>query len=195
MIRVARRKAPRGFNEKVRRPGDLWLAKHPTSKKIPRYWLRVKAQVIAAFHQRCAYTAMWLSTDGEVDHFISLDEDRRKAFRWGNYRYAAPWLNRSKQHLRTSEMLDPFEVEDDWFELVIPSLELRITDRCPDEVRHRAEVMLDRLHLRNGEHVMRSRRAFYQQYRLGKVELEHLDDVAPLLARAIRKKAAAEPPK
>jgi hypothetical protein len=67
------------------------------------------------------------------------------------------------------------------------------TPRCPPEVRNRAEFMLNRLGLGRGEQVMRSRRAFHEQYRSGVVKIEHLDKVAPLLARAIRKEQAAAP--
>jgi hypothetical protein len=192
VIRVPRRKAPHGFKERVAAPGKAWLARNKGRRKgLPAYWSRVKDDVIAAFSQRCAYTAMWLSHDGEIDHFVSIDEDPRKAFRWDNLRYAAAWINRSKQNIPSSQLLDPFEVEDGWFEIVLPSLELRVTDRCPVHLRPRAELMLDRLGLRSGPQVMRSRRAFYAQYRSGRAKLEYLDDYAPLIARAIRKQQEA----
>jgi hypothetical protein len=186
VIRVARRKAPHGFNERVFRPGTAWLAANPSGRP-PSLWLGVKGQVISAFDHRCAYSAMWLSPDGEIDHFVSIDEDRRRAYRWRNYRYVAPWLNRSKQHIRASDLLDPFDVEDDWFALELPSLELGVTFTCPVAVRPRADVMLDRLHLRNGETVMRSRRAFYEHYLAEEVKIGFLDGRAPLIARAIRR--------
>lgn len=188
MIRVPKTKAPPRFNELVFRPGREWLAKHPGKKVgLPPHWLKVKEHVVAAFHGRCAYTAMWLSHDGDIDHFVSIDEDRNKAYRWSNLRYSSGWLNGSKQGLRASQILDPFDVEDDWFELEIPSLHLHVTAACPIVVRSRAEFMVSRLHLRDGEQVMRSRRAFYAQYRSGRATLAYLDDLAPLIARAIRK--------
>ncbi len=187
MIRVHKKKAPRGFKRLVADPGRAWLDAHRGSKGLPAYWLRVKKRLIKAFGQRCAYTAMWLSHDGQVDHFVSVDEDRSKAYRWDNLRYSAGWFNSSKQGLRSSQMLDPFEVGDDWFELELPSLRLKLTAACPEAIRPRAETMLTRLRLRDGEQVMRSRRAFYEQYLSGRASLAYLDDYAPLIARAIRK--------
>ena len=147
-----------------------------------------------AFHERCAYTAMWLSHPGEVDHFISIDEDRTKLYEWENFRYCAGWLNSSKKNIRSTQILDPLAVEDDWFELMLPSLELRVTERCPEDLRDRAEFMLDRLKLRNGLQVRRFRQAMLTLYeRNGPNVLADLDELAPLLARAIRKQMAESP--
>ncbi|MFT3769904.1 MAG: hypothetical protein QM820_31120 [Minicystis sp.] len=191
---MSRKKAPRGFNQRVRRPGDRWLAEHPEATRVPPYWSRVRAQVIAAFEERCAYTAMWLSHDGEIDHFISIHEDRRKAYRWSNLRYAASWFNSSKQNVPSTQILDPFEVGDGWFEIVLPSLELVVTDQCPESLRSKARFMLDRLGLAKGERVMRSRARFYAIYNPNDpATLAFLDQFAPLIARAIRKQQATQP--
>jgi hypothetical protein len=190
MIRVPRKKAPRGFKRDVADPGRAWLAVHPgVTTGLPPFWSKVRGKLIEAFEHRCAYTAMWLSHDGEIDHFVSIDEDRRQAYRWNNLRYSSGWLNSSKQGLRSGLLLDPCEVEDDWFEIELPSLRLEVTVACPEPVRPRAEFMLARLRLRDGEQVMRSRRAFYEHYLSGRASLEYLDDLAPLIARAIRKAA------
>lgn len=186
MIRVARRKAPRGFNEKVRRPGDRWLASHPQAKRVPSYWRRVRRRLIAAFQQRCAYTAMWLSHDGQIDHFVSIDEDRRKAYRWSNLRYSAGWFNAVKQSVRSSRILDPFQVEDGWFEILLPSFELTLTDRCPPALRPKATFMLEELGLGKSERVIMYRREWYRMYEEG-LSLDELERRAPLIARAIRK--------
>jgi hypothetical protein len=162
---------------------------------LPSHWLAVHEDVAEAFGNLCAYTCMWLSSTGEVDHFVPVDEDRSKAYEWSNYRYAAGWFNSSKKALRSAQVLDPFIVEDDWFEILLPSLELRRTERCPENVREKADLMLDRLHLRNGSKVMRWRRDLYDLHKQNKVPPELLEQLAPLLARAIRKQEAeASPP-
>jgi hypothetical protein len=130
---------------------------------------------------------MWLSHDGDIDHFVSIDEDRSRAYRWSNLRYSAGWLNSAKQGLPSSQILDAFEVEDEWFEILLPSLGLVVTPRCPSRVRERAELMLTRLGLGRGEQVMRSRQAFYDDYLAKRVTIDYLDDRAPLIARAVRK--------
>src|SRR5262249_11465783 len=153
----------------------------------PSYWLEVHTEIADSFKDLCAYTAMWLSHAGEIDHLVSIDEDRNRAYDWDNYRYCAGWFNKSKKGLRSSEILDPLQIGDDWFEILLPSLELVVTDRCPEAERSKAEFMLTRLQLGRGSHVMRSRRAFYKKYNEDNRNLEYLDQWAPLLARAIRK--------
>lgn len=144
--------------------------------------------VASAFHDRCAYTAMALNTPGTVDHFVSVDEDCSLAYEWSNYRYAAAWLNSSKSRLPSSQLLDPFEVEDDWFEILLPSCQMVRTSRCPKRYHKRADTMLVRLHLRDDERVVRYRRQFLAEYESGEMSLALLERKAPLLAAAVRKR-------
>jgi hypothetical protein len=181
------------FEAKVRIPGERWLAENTPGekKRLPGYWLEVRDELADAFHERCAYTAMWLSHPGQVDHFVSVDEDRSKAYDWNNLRYCAGWLNSCKQGLRSTQIIDPLAVEDGWFEITLPDLQLRVTEQCPEHLRARAELMLDRLKLRNGAQVIRFRRQFYAQYKPEDPStLARLDAWAPLIARAIRKQMA-----
>jgi hypothetical protein len=193
------------YEAEVQGPGARWLAQNPPvplkpgepspkPKRPPSYWLKVRHELADAFHKRCAYTAMWVADQGEVDHFVSIDEDRSKLYEWENFRYCAGWFNSSKKNIRSTQILDPLAIEDDWFELMLPSLELRVTERCPEHLRKRAEFMLDRLKLRNGQAVRRLREEMYNLYeREGPQVLVYLDEWAPLLARAIRKQMAESP--
>lgn len=193
------------YEAHVRGPGSRWLAENPFSeakpgepapkpKRPPSLWLKVRDELADAFYHRCAYTAARLSAPGEVDHFVSADEDRNKLYEWDNFRYCAGWLNSSKRNIRSTEILDPLAIEDDWFEIVLPSLELRVTEKCPEHLRKRAEFMLDRLKLRNGHEVRRFREEMYNLYeREGPQVLPILDEWVPMIARAIRKQIA-EPP-
>jgi hypothetical protein len=77
---------------------------------------------------------MWISS-GHVEHFISqsacLECDQpHLAYDWANYRYIMPELN-SRKGARPP-LLDPFEVQEGWFEIVLPQLHLRVTERIPD---------------------------------------------------------------
>jgi len=128
-------------------------------------WNKYRSQLTEAFRDLCAYSAQRLNQPGEVDHFVSIDEDR-------SYRLAAGWINSSKQSLRSVDIIDPFEVEDDWFELILPSLQLRVTELCPAELRDRANYTLTRLHLRDDERVIRYRRYWLTAYERGEASLE-----------------------
>jgi hypothetical protein len=137
---------------------------------------------------------MWLAYGGTVDHFISIDEDRSKAYEWDNFRYCDGRFNSRKRCTPSHEMLDPLLVEDGWFELSLPDLQLRITDLCPEHLRGRAEFMLEKLGLRNSEPVIRSRESYWSIYQEhGEAALPIIERQAPLVARAIRKDLAQRP--
>ena len=120
---------------------------------------------------------------------MSWRSDPSLTYEWSNYRFASAWLNSTKQNA-DAEVLDPFEVEDGWFELHLPSLGLLVAPRIPDEVRKKAEFTLQRLRLRDDERVVRQRRAWYQEYQAGNLPLVLLAKLAPLVARAVAKQEA-----
>jgi hypothetical protein len=186
MIRVDRAPKPPDFDERVHQPGRRWLEKNDKGN-TPGYWRRATRDLRRAFHDRCGYSAMWLSTPGTVDHFVSRDEDRSLAYEWTNLRYAASWINCSKGKLRSDQVLDPFEVGDDWFEIKLPQCEMFVTERCPASHRDRATTMLVRFELGKGADIVEYRQEWYRMYEEGELTLDGLERKAPLIARAIRK--------
>ncbi|QAT88871.1 hypothetical protein EJ065_7347 [Corallococcus coralloides] len=187
MIRCVPGSEPEDFDSRVRTPGRGWLRRNPESPiRPPAYWRRCNAQLAEAFFERCAYTAMYLGAPGTVDHFISIDEDRRLAYEWTNFRYSAGWLNSRKQALVSARLMDPFEIEDGWFALLLPSLQLQVTERCPPRLRERAVETLRLLGLDHDERVIRYRRQWLEEYERRRVTLDYLEDKAPLVARAVR---------
>lgn len=147
----------------------------------------------AAFRNLCAYSAVETFT-GVVDHYRSCKNARHLAYEWGNYRYCLDKINKLKA-VHDERILDPFEVQDDWFEILLPSMQLVLTDRVPPEQRDRAEFTLRQLQLRGGredEWIVQLRQSWYQRYLNNRVGLEDLDELAPLIARAIRKQKAAQ---
>lgn len=128
---------------------------------------------------------------GTVDHYEDCKGNPHLAYEWTNYRFAAQWINSSKQSRRPGalQVLDPFEVEDGWFEILLPSLQLVVSNRVPRELRERAEYTLQKLHLRDDERVLRQRKGWYTMY-LEKDDLCLLRKFAPLIARAVEKQAA-----
>jgi hypothetical protein len=185
MIRFEPEEKPANFAEEVEGPGAAWLAEH-ASGRPKDLWSPFKPHLGNAFRNLCAYSAMYEPV-GTVDHFVSCDEDRSKAYDWSNYRYASGWINSSKNHLLSSEIFDPFEVVDGWFEILLPSLQLVVTDRIPENLRQRATFVLTRLNLRDDERVIRQRREWYRMYQAGELSLEGLWKKAPLIAAAVTK--------
>jgi len=183
MMRFARVAKPGGFVEAEAR-GARWLADHPEAKRAYPYWSPFRSELAGGFGQLCAYGAMYEPV-GTVDHFVSRNEDRAKSYDWDNYRFASQWINSSKQSLRSGEVLDPFDVDDAWFEILLPSLQLVATDAVPEAERERVEQMLIRLHLRDDERILRQRREWYRMYQDHELTLAGLRKKAPLIARAV----------
>ena len=185
MIRFERVPEPAEFAEKAKAPGEAWLTANPGEGRPKDYWTPFKGALADGFRNLCAYSAMYVPV-GTVDHFVSCHEDRSKAYEWENYRYCAAWINSSKGNMPAARLLDPFDIGDGWFELQLPSLQLRVSDRIPDELRDRAEYVLTRLRLRDDERVMRQRWEWYRMYQDGEISRDGLEGKAPLIAAAIR---------
>ncbi|NJN68827.1 MAG: hypothetical protein HC884_20060 [Chloroflexaceae bacterium] len=181
---------PPGFDEEVRQPGNAWLQQHPDTERPRDFWSPFKPHLEAGFRKLCGYTAM-LTTDGTVDHYLSCKNYPELTYEWRNYRFVSPRINSSKQDV-DDRVLDPFQVTDGWFEILLPSLQLVMTDAVPADECERATFTLERLHLRDGETVIRQRREWYKRYEQGEMPLELLDKFAPLIARAVRKQMEAE---
>ena len=184
MIRFEPVPEPADFDQKAKKPGKAWLAANPGSKRPKDFWTHFKGKLADGFRNLCAYSAMYEPV-GTVDHFVSCDEDRSRAYDWENYRYCAAWINSSKLNVPAGHLLDPFEIGNGWFEIHLPSLQLRVSNNIPEEFRDRAEYVLTRLHLRNDERVMRQRRVWYSMFQDGDLTWDGLEGKAPLIAAAI----------
>lgn len=144
MIRVERADEPATFDAAVRMPGAVALLELDGSpeapprpgrkrKNLPTYWRRALPDMRVLFRRTCAYLALHIhraTGRDTVDHFVPVDADRSLAFEWNNLRYASLEINRAKG---TKAVLDPFEVQDDWFGLNLATfaVEARL-DPAPD---------------------------------------------------------------
>ena len=128
----------------------------------------------------------------EVDHFIPVailkEEGKDKlAYEWSNFRYGEKTLNGRKwKHL----VLDPFEVHDDWFTILLPSLQLVSTDRVPKKHRKKTALTLEKLGLTDDEVIVRYRREWFAMYQSCELNLKGLRRVAPLIARTVEQDLA-----
>ena len=177
---------PPNFDSRARVPGNDWLVTHPDAKRPRDFWSPFKGDLATGFGDLCTYSALHEPV-GTVDHFVSWNEDRSQAYEWDNYRFSSGWINSSKQNVPSADLLDPLTVGHGWFEIILPSLQLRITDSVPCGLRARAKYTLKRLHLIHDERVLRQRRMWYGMYQCGELTLNGLRKVAPLIAAAVQK--------
>lgn len=190
MMRFQRPPEPDDFDAKVRQPGNAWLAGNIHLKKISfknhTYWTKCINQLADGFNGFCAYACIQ-PFSGVVDHYLSKTKHPNQAYEWSNYRYASDKLNQYKSDLEQDQILDPFEVEDDWFEILLPSLQLVGTEAIPAHELERAKTTLDKLHLINGEWIIKTRARHYKQYNEGKLSIQGLEQENPLIARAVKR--------
>ena len=186
MMRFDLQPEPATFDVRCRQRGKKWLADHPDYDRPHDYWSEFGQDLRQAFRGLCAYCAMWVM-NGQTDHFVPVAMLKQQkqdllAYEWDNYRYADGSLNgRKSKHI----VLDPFTVNDEWFEISLPSLQLLLTDKLPAEKREIAEFTVKQLGLQDGEVVVRCRREWFKLYQERKLTLEGLKDRAPLIARAV----------
>lgn len=189
MIPVACTNEPRDFDAKVRQPGERWRREHKKAKRPRALWSECLDPLRSAFSGRCGYAAMLDPTGGTVDHYLSWKNRPDLAYEWSNYRFASAVMNSSKRTADDS-VLDPFEVGAGWFEVILPSLQMQVTEAVPPALRAKAVYTLKRLKLGDGERVIRWRQSWYNLYLQGGISIEGLRNVAPLLAAAIEKQVA-----
>lgn len=182
---------PQDFDDQCRRPGLQWLRKNPASQKFPAYWTQFQPMLAEAFKDRCGWWAMRIE-DGDVDHYLSKKNHRRRAYQWKNYRYIAGTVNSSKRNLDDA-ILDPFEICTGWFEVELPSMQLRTTASLPPGLQTKAAFTLRKLQLVNGLKVRRNRKRWYDDYKKHLedpskgISLGALEEYAPLVAQAVKK--------
>lgn len=192
MMRFERPPEPEYFDEKVRQKGNKWLAEHPeaNSSDYPDYWSKCKkckADLAKGFNSLCAYSLIRIRRlkHGTIDHYISQKNDKTQVYEWDNYRYASSDPNSLKGNY-DDQILDPFEVEDDWFEIILPSCQLLLTNYLPQSKIKKAKFTLEQLQLKDGEQLIEERQNLYFDYIKSKITLDYLEDEAPLIARTIK---------
>lgn len=191
MIRVQRVPEPAAFDSEARQPGNAWLAANPGAKRPADLWSPFKNDLRDGFRALCGYAAMIDPTGGTIDHYLSYRNHPHLAYDWANYRFASSTMNSIKRTVDDT-VLDPYEIADGWFEIILPSLQMRTTARVPAEHRARAEATLSRLKLRDDERLIRWRQSWYEMYVAGELTLDGLERVAPLIAAAVRQQVIDE---
>jgi len=179
------------FDEKCRQPGNKWLAENPHAERPYPYWREFDKELRDAFHGRCAYLGLYIAT-GTCDHFKSFKGSggHALAYEWSNYRYSDQAVNSGKKPAWDGRLVDPFDVDDEWFEVLLPSCEFKIIEekipRDPPELLDNVRFTVEKLGL-TSERITRLRSEWFRRYEENEVTLEGLSRFAPLLARAVRK--------
>jgi hypothetical protein len=127
-----------------------------------------------------------------VDHMLPKSVDWREIYEWRNYRLACSLMNSRKNAYQ--DVLDPFEIGDDWFRLELVGYQVVPAPGLPAEIRDQVQATIDRLDL-NDHECLKLREEYAQAFHQGDISLAHLRRRAPFLAREIAASRPATAPR
>ena len=190
MIRVAQADKPPDFDALVGGPGQdvLWelegdprapTRSGPKRKHLEDLWTQALPAMRTRYQRRCAYLALHIHRGtgrDTVDHFLPKETHRHLAYTWDNYRYACLDINRAKG---TLQVLNPFEVEDDWFALALDTFKVEARIPIPADQKTRWE---NTLKIVNDPVFCDARRWYHERYFGRKLDDADPDDPMPYAA-------------
>ena len=191
MIPVHLQPEPGHFDAQVRQRGQAWLriqgwaldAPAPKASDLPPYWHAANKDLWRAYKGVCAYLCIyfdWALGASSTDHFVAKSAEAGQAYEWHNFRLSCLGANRQKH--RFDDVLDPFELAANTFELNPVNGEIspaaRLTETDP--VRGLAQATIQRLAL-NAEETKAMRAAHVSDHMAGHVSAAHLRRHSPFV--------------
>jgi hypothetical protein len=133
----------------------------------------------------CAYSSLHIPRGTgalSVDHLLPKSKRRELAYEWSNYRLACSRMNARKNAFE--DVLDPFEVRDEWFALELSTLQVVPGEGLPEPLRTQVQQTIDRLDLNDEEFIV-ARTAYHSDWRTGVTNLAFLRKHCPFLAKEL----------
>ena len=187
MIKVSQQAEYPAFDRSVRQPGLAFLRQtpRPTSRQFNRrnYWNRALTELHAAYAGICAYTAMYLPDRGTVDHFFPKGTFPRLAYEWTNYRLSSGRVNGFKG--KSTDVLDPFQIGDDWFHLDVPSCLIRANGQLGPDLKAQIHTTIDILRLNSDDTYVQERCNILVAFAKDEIKFDFLNNRYPFLAREV----------
>lgn len=214
MIRVELADEPQNFDAKVRQPGLRAIAELagesglPKRKgaprkmvansreqipadKFPSYWTRALPELRTAYGHIFSYVCVYIEPvtgAASVDHMLAKSLSWQETYEWRNYRLACSLMNSRKNDYR--DVLDPFEIDDDWFHIELVGYQVIPRTDLDPEIKTDVQATIDRLKL-NDRDCLTVREDYATDYFRGDISLVYLRRRAPFLAREIERQGRA----
>lgn len=215
MIRVELAQEPVEFDTKVRQPGLRAIAemvgepnlpkrrgrkreviadsRHAIpADKFPAYWTEALPELLEAYGRVCAYMSFYIERvtgAASVDHMLPKSVSWNEVYEWRNYRLACSLMNSRKNDYW--DVLDPFEIEDDWFRIELVGYQVIPANDLPEEIEQRVQATIDRLKLNDYE-CLKLREEYAEAFQKNDISLNRLRQRAPFLAREIERATVQE---
>ena len=211
MIPVTPAPEPSAFDKKVRQPGLRAIAElageQPTpprtagqphapvaasrgeipADKFPPYWREMLDDLMDSYHRICAYLCLYIPRGTgapSVDHAVAKSKRWDRVYEWSNYRLACSLMNARKG--AAADVLDPFDVKEDWFALELVGFQVLPGDGLADEVTGAVANTIERLRL-NDPACCEARAEYAEYYWSGDMVFDYLMRHAPFVARELRR--------
>ena len=136
----------------------------------------------------CAYTTRELVKTGSVDHFKPKSKYPYLAYEWENYRLARQAINSRKGD--SEEVVDPFEVCEDWFTLEMPSCLIKPGQGIAREIRVAVNATINVLGLNRDEQLVEERCRLLVNLADGNITLDYLESHYPFLSSEVCRQEA-----
>ncbi len=196
MIPISLQPEPQDFSARVREPGQRFLATtpHPTGKqwRNKEYWQNIIEDLYDAYNGVCAYSGEWIpctTGDPTVDHYIPKSVNPQQAYEWNNFRLACLRFNRWKREFQ--DVVDPFTIEENSFQLLFPSLQVVPNPDFTNEEKEKISKTIRRLRL-NGGLSIKARRRWIMPLSLGRITFDFVKEKAPFLAHEIERQGLVD---
>ena len=197
MIHVEPAPEPDVFEQRVRKPGKTFLALNPkpTAKEFEphSYWRKILSELRDSYRSVCAYSCHFVPYDtgaDTVEHFLPKVPHPADAYEWSNYRFVCSRLNGRKG--KKEDVVDPFLVEDGWFQIEFPSLLVKPAPDLDLGLKKRVVDSRDRIGLNDESTCLKQRQRYVRDYCTGNVSFALLERDAPFLAMEIRRQGLVE---
>lgn len=181
-------RAPRTKRRGPRRPKVADKKSDIPADKFPPFWRDVLDEMMDAYHQRCAYLAMFIEATATptVDHVIPKSLAWDQVYEWSNYRLCAAVVNSKKGDL--VGLVDPVDVKVGWFALDFSSFWVVRGRAAPRSLHKKID---DSLALLNVRDCWRQRQQYVEDYQRGPgkggIDLPYLERRAPFIAAELRR--------
>lgn len=189
MIRVTAAPEPTSFNANVRVLGNTFLQvnPNPSSKEfgLHSYWKTVTGELFIAYRKTCAYSCspIWVRTAATVDHYRPKALHPDQAYEWSNYRLSRFKMNSNKG--TNPAVLDPFLVEDHWFEVDFPSCLVKPGAGLAPDIHTRVVETIKCLRLNDDDELVDERAERMVELTKGEINFAKLSREYPLLAKEV----------
>ncbi len=153
--------------------------------ELPPYWTEALGDLMTAYAQVCAFSCFRIhpvTGARSVDHMAPKSRAWSQVYEWRNYRLACSLLNARKRDF--SAVLDPFEVEDGWFELELVGFQVRPAPGLDPEIRARIVATIETLGL---DDFRDSRARDAELYWSGDISFAVLMKESPFVAAELRR--------